>query len=142
MKNGIKWFSLTRHRELGYVFFPYIGFNWVPDSSGLVKEFWKWTVIPSYQNLNFFLFLHFGVLVKNFAWIKNDLCCACPECCCCQALAGSRPYSWAIWDFSFNGSMVHLWLQRCAVSGLLKQVLSCGARFFLGSNPPFCLALM
>ena len=46
---------------------------------------------------------------------------------CCRASAGSRPYSWAIWDFSFNGSMVqwfNLWLQRCAGSGLFKQVLS------------------
>ena len=25
---------------------------------------------------------------------------------CCRASAGSRPYSWAIWDFWFNGSMV------------------------------------
>ena len=70
----LKWFTLTRHRELGYVFFPYIGFNWVPDFSGFVKEFWKCTVIPRLQNLNFFLFLDFGVLEKNFAWIKCKLC--------------------------------------------------------------------
>ena len=31
----------------------------------------------------------------------------------------------------------HLWLQRCAVSGLL----SCRACFSLRSNPPFCFAL-
>ena len=42
-----------------------------------------------------------------------------------------------------DGSMVpwfdrHLWLQRCAVSGLL----SCRACFSLRSNPPFCFALM
>ena len=47
----------------------------------------------------------------------------------------------------FNGSMVswfdrHLWLQRCSVSGLLKQVLSYRACFSLGSDPPFCFALM
>ena len=44
---------------------------------------------------------------------------------CCRASAGSRPHSWSIWDFWFDGSMVpgfgrHLWLQRCAVSGLLS----------------------
>ena len=61
---------------------------------------------------------------------------------CCSASAGSRPYSWAIWVFSFrfDGS-INLWLQRCAVSGLLKQLLSCRACFSLGSNPPFCLTL-
>ena len=42
----------------------------------------------------------------------------------------------------FHGSMVpwfdgHLWLQRCAVSGLL----SCRGCFSLRSNPPFCFAL-
>ena len=31
----------------------------------------------------------------------------------------------------------HLWMQRCAVSGLL----SCRACFSLRSNPPFCFAL-
>ena len=51
---------------------------------------------------------------------------------CCRASAGSRPYSWSIWDFWFDGSMVprfdgHLWLQRCAISGLL----SCRACFSL-----------
>ena len=55
---------------------------------------------------------------------------------CCRASAGSRPYSWAIWDFSFNGSMVrcsiNLWLQRCALISLLKQVLGCRACFSLG----------
>ena len=57
---------------------------------------------------------------------------------CCSASAGSRPYSWAIWVFSFrfDGS-INLWLQRCAVSGLLSY----RACFSL-SNPPFCFALM
>ena len=61
---------------------------------------------------------------------------------CCRASAGSRPYSWAIRSMVqwFNGSIVpwfhgHLWLQRCAVSGLLKQVLSCRACFSPRSNP-------
>ena len=58
---------------------------------------------------------------------------------CCRASAGSRPYSWSIWDFWFYGSMVrwfdgHLWLQRCAVSGLL----SCRACFSLRSNLLSC----
>ena len=77
----------------------------------------------------------------NFRWqtpFKAD---------CCRASAGSKPYSWAIWDFSsmvpwFHGSVVHLRLQRCAVSGLLKQVLGYRACFSLRSNPPFCFALM
>ena len=125
--------------ELGYVFFPYIGFSWVPDFSGLVKEFWKCTVIPSYQNLNFFLFLHFGVLVKNFAWIKNDLCCACPECCCCQASAGSKPYSWAIWDFSFNGSMVQSICDCSTVQSAvcLSKCLAAAPVFFFGATRHF-----
>ena len=61
---------------------------------------------------------------------------------CCRATSGSRPYSWAIWVFSFrfDGS-INLWLQRCAVSGLLKQLLSCRAYSSLRSNPPYCLAL-
>ena len=37
---------------------------------------------------------------------------------------------------------INLWLQRCAVSGLLKKVLSCRACFSLSSNQPFCLALL
>ena len=41
----------------------------------------------------------------------------------------------------FDGS-INLWLQRCAVSGFFKQVLSCRACFSLRSNPPFCFALM
>ena len=45
--------------------------------------------------------------------------------------------------FEIFGSMVpwfdgHLWLQRCAVSGLF----SCCACFSLMSNPSFCFALM
>ena len=41
----------------------------------------------------------------------------------------------------FDGS-INLLLQRCAVSGLLLQVLSCRACFSLRSNHHFCLALM
>ena len=42
----------------------------------------------------------------------------------------------------FHGSIsINLWLQRCAVSGLLKQALSCRAFFSLRSKPPFLVWL-
>ena len=37
----------------------------------------------------------------------------------------------------FDGS-INLWLQRCAVSGLIKRMLSYRACFSLRSNPRFC----
>ena len=92
---------------------------WAKVRSGWLEEwFWK---------------LNYQDLFESF----------CSKPICCRASAGSRPYSWSIWDFWFYGSMVrwfdgHLWLQRCAVSGLL----SCRACFSLRSNPPFCFALM
>jgi len=61
---------------------------------------------------------------------------------CCRASAGSRSYSWSIWDFWLDGSMVpwpwfdgHLWLQRCAVSGLLAAT----PVFLLGATRHFVL---
>ena len=99
---------------------------WAKVRSGWLEEwFWK---------------LNYQDLFESF----------CSKPICCRASAGSRPYSWSIWDFWSDGWMVGWFhgsmvicdcsgpLQRCAVSGLL----SCHACFSLRSNPPFCFALM
>ena len=39
---------------------------------------------------------------------------------CCWASASRRPYSWAIWDFLFNGSMVQ-WFNQSVTAALCNQ---------------------
>ena len=60
---------------------------------------------------------------------------------CSQAAAGSRPCSWTIWDFWFNGSMVH---SICDCSALksavcLSECLAAAPVFLLGATPHFVL---
>ena len=40
---------------------------------------------------------------------------------CCRASAGSRPYSWSIWDFWFNGSMVQSSMKKQPISNLFTS---------------------
>ena len=64
---------------------------------------------------------------------------------CCRASAGSRPYSWAIWDFSFNGSMVpwfhgSMVIRDCSAvqsAVFLSKCLAAAPVFLLGTTRHF-----
>ena len=56
---------------------------------------------------------------------------------CCWASAGSRPYSWAIWDFSFHGSMVRSSICDCSAlqsAVCLSKYLAAAPVFLLGAT--------
>ena len=58
---------------------------------------------------------------------------------CCWASAGRRPYSWAIWEFLFNGSMVEsIWDCSTVQSAVcLSKCLADAPVFLLGATCHF-----
>ena len=60
---------------------------------------------------------------------------------CCRTLAGSRPYSWAVWEFWFNGSMVQSICDCSAVQSAvcLSKCLAVAPVFLLVATHYFVL---
>ena len=79
--------------------------------------------------------------LKLYLMTKNDI--VADNFSCCRASAGSRPYSWSIWDFWFDGSMVR-WFDGpmviCDCSPVQSAVcLAAAPVFHLGATRHFVL---
>ena len=108
--------------------------KWLPKMKALLTLLLqcvhiKWNVFTLYQEEYF--------LYTMSLWV----------CYCCRASAGSRPYSWSISDFWFDGSMVrwfHGSMVICDCSALqsafcLSKCLAAAPVFLLGATRHFVL---